>query len=100
VCVASDRINNNSKNQKIKAQKKRGKKIYLAFSLFFPPVVVSFFLLGLLVFFLFLEKKTQRDALRQQEVGENGLNRIRIRSADDELRRKEKDFFQKVSRGR
>jgi hypothetical protein len=56
--------------------------------------------LGLLVFFLFLEKKTQRDALRQQEVGENGLNRIRIRSADDELRRKEKDFFQKVSRGR
>jgi hypothetical protein len=51
VCVASDRINNNSKNQKIKAQKKRGKKIYLAFSLFFPPVVVSFFLLGLLVFF-------------------------------------------------
>jgi hypothetical protein len=36
VCVASDRINNNSKNQKIKApQKKEEEKIYLAYSLFF-----------------------------------------------------------------
>lgn len=99
-CLRSHQQQQQKPKDKSPPKKKRKKK-FIWLLAFFSSCCCFLLSFGPFSFFFsFLEKKNQRDALRQQEVGENGLNRIRIRSADDELRRKEKDFSEKVSRGR